>query len=134
MLQGMTAHYLSTDVFPLGPGHPVPGPRRAGGVGLLLIQMAKLLAREVFTTVGSPEKAETAAVGGRRSRPQATMVVHHGDFATRSNISRAATSGRRLRGVGRATFTRGLSLHRPRGHMVTFGNASGPVVPSPRWR
>ena len=63
-LQGMTAHYLVTDTFALGAGHRCLVHAGAGGVGLLLIQMAKLLGAEVFTTVGTPEKAALATAAG----------------------------------------------------------------------
>jgi NADPH2:quinone reductase len=126
LLQGMTAHYLSHDTYRLGPGSRCLVHAAAGGVGLLLVQLAKAAGAEVFATVGSPEKAELARDAG------ADHVVLYRDEDFGAAIERLA--GPRpldvvYDGVGRATFERGLELLRPRGTMVTFGNASGPVDP-----
>lgn len=126
LLQGMTAHYLVTDTFPLGPGHRCLVHAGAGGVGLLTIQLAKHRGAEVFTTVGSDEKAGLARAAG------ADHVIDYTqqDFAEAIEL----IAGPRpldvvFDGVGRATFDGGLRLLRRRGTMVTFGNASGPVEP-----
>lgn len=126
-LQGMTAHFLSTDTFPIGPGTRCLVHAGAGGVGLLLIQIAKRLGAEVFTTVGSPAKAELAAAAGADH----TVLYRDVDFV--EAIREIAGSERPLDvvydGVGKTTFRPSLSLIRMRGTMVTFGNASGPVEP-----
>jgi NADPH2:quinone reductase len=126
MLQGMTAHYLVRDTFPLRPGHRCLVHAGAGGVGLLLIQLAKRAGAEVFTTVGSPEKAELARAAG------ADHVIAYRDQDFGDAVE--AIAGPKpldvvYDGVGRVTFDRGLELLRLRGMMVTFGNASGPVEP-----
>ncbi len=126
LLQGMTAHYLAHDTFPLRAGHRCLVHAGAGGVGLLLIQMAKRLGAEVFTTVGSDLKADLAARAG------ADHVINYRDTDFGDVVEEIA--GPRpldvvYDGVGAATFDRGLSLLRPRGMMATFGNASGPVPP-----
>jgi NADPH2:quinone reductase len=126
MLQGITAHYLATDTHRLGPGQRCLVHAGAGGVGLLLIQLAKQLGAEVFTTVGSPAKAELAAAAG------ADHVI---DYRTRNFVAEVEqVAGRNALdvvydGVGRDTFLPGLDLLRPRGLMVSFGNASGPPDP-----
>lgn len=126
MLQGVTAHYLATATFPLAPGHRCLIHAGAGGVGNLLIQIAKMRGAEVFTTVGSPGKADLARSAG------ADHVIDY----SRTDFGDAIESVAGSRpldvvydGVGKSTFNRGLTLLRPRGTMVTFGNASGPVDP-----
>jgi NADPH2:quinone reductase len=124
MLQGMTAHFLACDTFPLAPGHRCLIQAGAGGVGLLLVQMAKLRGAEVFTTVGSADKVELVTGAG------ADHVILYRDEDFGQAVERIA--GPRpidvvYDGVGQATFERGLDVLRPRGLMVTFGNASGPV-------
>lgn len=125
-LQGFTAHYLVTDTFPLQPGQRCLVHAGAGGVGGLLIQMAKARGAEVFTTVGSPDKAEIARDAG------ADHVIEYRtvDFAA---AVRKVIGDRGLDvvydGVGAHTFDDGLSLLRPRGMMVLFGGASGQVPP-----
>jgi NADPH2:quinone reductase len=126
MLQGLTAHYLTNDTFPLQPGHKALIHAGAGGVGLLLTQIAKLKGAEVFTTVGSEEKAELSFAAG------ADHVILYRDVDFADEITDLA--GHRpidvvYDGVGKTTFEKGISLLRPRGMMVTFGNASGPVDP-----
>ena len=125
-LQGMTAHYLVTDTFALGRGSRCLVHAGAGGVGLLLIQMAKLLGAEVFTTVGTEAKAELARGAGADH----TILYRDVDFAE----AIADVAGPRpldvvYDGVGKTVFDQSLTLLRPRGMMVTFGNASGPVDP-----
>lgn len=124
LLQGVTAHYLVTDTYPLAPGQRCLIHAGAGGVGLLLTQIAARLGAEVFTTVGDEDKAELS----RRAGSHHVIVYTETDFA--AEVERLA--GPRpldvvYDGVGAATFTKGLDLLRPRGMMVTFGNASGPV-------
>lgn len=126
MLQGMTAHYLVTDTFPLAKGDRCLVHAGAGGVGLLLIQMAKMIGAEVFTTVGTPEKAELAKGAG------ADHVILYRDVDFTDAVE-AIAGVRQLDvvfdGVGKTVFRQSLSLLRARGMMATFGNASGPVEP-----
>lgn len=126
MLQGMTAHYLITDTYALESGDRCLVHAGAGGVGLLLIQMAKMAGAEVFTTVGTAEKAELAAGAG------ADHVIRYRDVDFGDEVERIA--GERALdvvydGVGRSVFRRSLDVLRPRGTLATFGNASGPVDP-----
>ena len=124
MLQGMTAHYLSHSTFPLQPGHTCIVHAAAGGVGLLLTQIAKQLGARVIATVGSDAKADLAKRAG------ADHVVNYStqDFQAEA---RGFTSGKGVDvvydSVGAATFTKSLDSLKPRGMMVTYGNASGPV-------
>jgi NADPH2:quinone reductase len=126
MLQGMTAHYLALDTFPLKEGDRCLVHAGAGGVGLLLIQIAKRFGAEVFTTVGSSEKAELATGAG------ADHVISY--RATDFGSAVEYIAGPRpldvvYDGVGKAVFARSMELLRRRGTMVTFGNASGAVDP-----
>ena len=126
MVQGLTAYFLAHDTFPLGQGDRALVHAGAGGVGLLLIQMAKQRGAEVFTTVGSEEKGRLAKSAG------ADHVIYYRETDFGDSVEEIA--GPRpldvvYDGVGAVTFDRGLSLLRPRGMMVTFGNASGPVPP-----
>lgn len=126
-LQGMTAHYLACDTYTLGPDDRCLIHAGAGGVGLLLIQIAKLKGAEVFTTVGTPDKAELAGGAGADH----TILYRDVDFA--DAVREIAGEERPLDvvydGVGKSVFTDSLGLIRRRGMMVTFGNASGPVDP-----
>lgn len=125
-LQGMTAHYLVTDTFALGAGSRCLVHAGAGGVGLLLIQMAKLLGAEVFTTVGTEEKAELAKAAGADH----TIMYRDVDFADAiTDIAGPRPLDVVYDGVGKSVFDQSLTVLRPRGMMVTFGNASGPVDP-----
>ncbi len=126
MLQGMTAHYLAHDTYPLGPGQRCLVHAGAGGVGLLLIQMAKQAGAEVFTTVSTSAKAELAAGAG------ADHVIRYDQEDFGDAVERLA--GERpldviYDGVGRATFDRDLELLRSRGTLVLFGQSSGVVPP-----
>lgn len=126
LLQGMTAHYLVHDSYPLRPGHVCLVHAGAGGVGRIVIQLAKRLGATVFTTVSTPAKAELARSAG------ADHVIDYEqqDFA---KAIEAAAGSRPLDaifdGVGAATFDKGLTLLRPRGTMVLFGQSSGVVPP-----
>ncbi|MDK1017810.1 MAG: quinone oxidoreductase [Actinomycetota bacterium] len=123
LLQGITAHYLATDTFPLREGDRCLIHAGAGGVGLLLTQIAKMAGAEVFTTVGSQEKALLSAGAG------ADHVILYNDTDFKEAVEQI-TGSRAIDviydGVGAATFLKGLDLLRTRGMMVTFGNASGP--------
>ncbi len=126
MLQGLTAHYLSTDTFPIRPGQNVLIHAGAGGVGLLLIQIAKLKGAEVFTTVGNEEKALLAKGAGGDH----VILYRDVDFAAEvTDIAGHRPIDVVYDGVGKTTFEEGISVLKPRGMMVTFGNASGPVDP-----
>ena len=126
LLQGITAHFLSHDTYRLVPGGRCLVHAAAGGVGLLLVQMAKAAGAEVFATAGSAEKAELARGAGADH----VVLYREEDFgAAVERIAGPHTLDVVYDGVGRATFDRGLDLLRPRGTMVTFGNASGPVDP-----
>jgi NADPH2:quinone reductase len=125
-LQGMTAHYLAIDTYPLGEDSRCLIHAGAGGVGLLLIQIAKLRGAEVFTTVGSEEKAELAKGAGADH----TILYRDVDFAEAiTEIAGPRPLDVVYDGVGQSVFDASLSLLRPRGTMATFGNASGPVPP-----
>lgn len=123
-LQGLTAQYLLTSVFPVDETTTLLVHAGAGGVGLLLIQLAKARGATVITTVGSPEKRSLAAAAG------ADHVLGYEGFAERA---RALTDGRGVDvvydGVGRTTFDGSLRALRRRGTLALFGGASGPVPP-----
>jgi len=124
LLQGLTAHYLATDTFPLESGHRCLIHAGAGGVGLLLTQVAKLRGAEVFTTVGTSAKAELSRAAGSDH----VIVYTETDFrGAIEEVAGPKSLDVVYDGVGADTFMKGLDLLRPRGMMVTFGNASGPV-------
>jgi NADPH2:quinone reductase len=126
MLQGMTAHYLTHDTFPLKKGHRALVHAGAGGVGLLLIQVARRLGASVYATVGNEEKAQLARAAGA----DATIIYATQDFE--AEVKRL-TEGRGVDvvydSVGQTTFDKGLNCLRPRGYMVLYGQSSGPVAP-----
>jgi NADPH:quinone reductase len=123
-LQGITAHYLVTSVHPVEAGTTLLVHAGAGGVGLLLIQLAKARGATVFTTVGSPEKRDLAQAAG------ADAVLDYEGFDERV---RELTGGTGVDvvydGVGATTFDRSLASLRQRGLLALFGAASGPVAP-----
>jgi len=124
MLQGMTAHYLSHSTFKLEAGHTCIVHAGAGGVGLLLVQIAKMCGARVMATVGSDAKGELAKQAG------ADHIVNYStqDFQAEA---RAFTAGKGVDvvydSVGASTFIKSLDSLKPRGMMVTYGNSSGPV-------
>lgn len=126
MLQGMTAHYLARSTFPLKPGDVCLVHAAAGGVGLLLCQIAKRAGARVIGTAGSAEKAERARAAGAES----VILYTQDDFL---DEVRRLTGGRGVSvvydSVGRDTFDRSLSCLRPRGMLVLFGQSSGAVPP-----
>jgi NADPH2:quinone reductase len=126
MLQGMTAHYLATACWPLRSGDACLVHAAAGGVGLLLCQIAKLRGARVLATVSSPAKAALA----RRAGADEVILYSEQDFE--AEVKRL-TEGRGVQvvydGVGRTTFEKGLRCLSPRGLMVLYGQASGPVAP-----
>jgi NADPH2:quinone reductase len=126
MLQGLTAHYYSTSTFPLQPGDKALVHAAAGGVGLLLVQMAKLRGAWVVGTVSTEEKAQLA----REAGADEVILYTAQDFET--EVKRL-TGGRGVDvvydSVGKTTFDKGLNCLRPRGYMVLCGQASGAVPP-----
>ncbi len=126
MLQGMTAHYLCHSTYPLGEGETALIHAAAGGVGGLLVQMAKMRGARVIGTVGTEAKARIA----REAGADEVIVYTNVDFET--EVKRL-TGGRGVRvvydSVGKATFERSLNCLAPRGYLVLFGQASGPVPP-----
>jgi len=124
LLQGITAHYLASDTFPLKPGDKCLVHAGAGGVGLLLTQIAHMRGARVITTVGTEEKATLSRDAGADE----VIVYSEVDFAdaVESSVGPHALDVV-YDGVGAATFEKSIDLLRPRGLMVTFGNASGPV-------
>jgi NADPH:quinone reductase len=126
MLQGMTAHYLSHDTYPLKPGDTALIHAAAGGVGLLLVQMAHNIGARVIATVSTEEKAKLARAAGADEIILYTQV----DFEVET---KRLTGGKGMDvvydSVGKTTFEKGLNLLRPRGMMVLFGGSSGAVPP-----
>ena len=126
MLQGMTAHMLLRSVHRVQPGEAILIHAAAGGVGLIVCQWAKALGATVIGTVGSDEKAELARAHGC-DHP---IVYTRDDFV--AEVDRI-TGGKKLPvvydSVGRDTFLQSIDCLRPRGIMVSFGNASGPPDP-----
>lgn len=126
MLQGMTAHYLATSTFPLREGDRCLVHAAAGGVGLLLVQIAKRRGAFVIGTAGTDEKAELA----RKAGADAVILYTREDFvAETKRITRGQGVNVVYDSVGRTTFLPGLDLLVPRGMMVLFGQSSGPVAP-----
>jgi NADPH2:quinone reductase len=126
MLQGMTAHYLSHDTYPLKKGETALVHAAAGGVGLLLVQMAHNIGARVIATVSTEEKARLAREAGADD----VILYTQTDFETET---KRLTGGKGLDviydSVGKTTFEKGLNLLRPRGMMVLYGGSSGPVPP-----
>jgi NADPH2:quinone reductase len=126
MLQGMTAHYLSESTFPLQKGQVALIHAGAGGVGLLLTQLAKAKGATVITTVSTAEKAALSKEAGADH----TIAYTEVDFAAEV---RRITGGKGADvvydSVGRTTFEKSLDSLRPRGYLVLFGLSSGPVPP-----
>lgn len=126
MLQGMTAHYLAYSTYPLKSGDTALVHAGAGGVGQILIQLARRRGAHVIATVGSEEKAQIARACG------ADEVVQYReqDFV---ELARTFTNGRGVDvvydSVGQTTFEQSLNCLRPRGFLVLFGQSSGAVAP-----
>jgi NADPH2:quinone reductase len=124
MLQGMTAHYLSASTYPVRDGDVAVVHAAAGGVGLLLTQMVKRRGGVVVGTTSTGEKAELALAAG------ADHVVRYERFRDIvDEVTEGAGAHVVYDGVGQATFDDSLAALRPRGMMVLYGAASGPVPP-----
>jgi NADPH2:quinone reductase len=126
MLQGLTAHYLTVSTYPLKKGDVCLVQAAAGGMGLLLCQMAKMRGATVIGTVSTEEKAALAKQAG------ADHVILYTKQDFEAEVKRI-TGGAGVHvvydGVGQSTFDKGLACLRPRGVMALFGQASGPVPP-----
>jgi len=127
MLKGCTADYLLRKTYKVQPGETILFHAAAGGVGLIACQMAKAMGAKVIGTVGSDEKAKLSRDHGCEH----TIVYTRENFVERV---KALTDGKGVPvvydGVGKDTFMQSLDCLRPRGMMVSFGNASGPVGPT----
>lgn len=124
MLQGMTAHYLAYDTFPLKAGQTALIHAAAGGVGLLLVQMAHNIGARVIGTVSTEEKARLARDAGADE----VILYTKSDFEAET---KRLTGGKGVDvvydSVGKTTFEKGLNILRPRGMMVLYGGSSGAV-------
>jgi NADPH:quinone reductase len=126
LLQGMTAHYLAADSYPIAEGDWVLVHAAAGGVGLLLTQIAKARGGRVIATTSTEDKARLARAAG------ADHVIGYGGFADRT---KQITGGEGVKavydGVGKTTFLEGLKALAPTGSMILYGAASGQPDPLP---
>jgi NADPH2:quinone reductase len=126
MLQGMTAHYLTHSTYKLQKGDTALVHAAAGGVGLLLVQMAKRIGARVIATAGTTEKAELA----RQAGADECIVYTEADF---EHETQQLTDRKGVDviydGVGKATFDKDLNVLKPRGYLVLFGGSSGAVPP-----
>jgi NADPH2:quinone reductase len=125
-LQGMTAHYLTTSTYAVKPGDAILIHAAAGGVGLLLVQLAKMRGARVFGTVSTPEKAALAREAG------ADEVILYTDQDFEAEVMRL-TAGKGVNAVydsvAKTTFDKSLNCLGPRGVLALFGQSSGPVPP-----
>jgi len=126
ILQGMTAHYLSHDTFPLKRGDTALVHAAAGGVGLLLVQMCRNIGARVIATVSTDAKAKLA----REAGADEIILYTQSDFEVET---KRLTGGKGVDvvydSVGKTTFEKGLNVLRPRGLMALFGGSSGAVPP-----
>jgi NADPH:quinone reductase len=126
MLQGMTAHYLTRSTYPLKRGETALIHAAAGGVGLLLVQAAKIAGARVIGTVSTEAKAQLAKEAGADE----VILYTQTDFLTET---KRLTDGRGVEvvydSVGVTTFDKSLDCLRPRGYLVLFGQSSGAVAP-----
>lgn len=124
MLQGMTAHYLVYDTYPLKKGETALVHAAAGGVGLLLVQMAKNIGARVIATAGNEQKAKLA----REAGADEVILYAQQDF---EEETKRLTEGKGVQviydGVGKTTFDKDLNILHRRGYLVLFGASSGPV-------
>lgn len=126
ILQGMTAHYLACSTFPLGPGHTCLVHAAAGGVGLLLVQIAKRRGARVIGTVSTAEKAARAKAAGA---DEVVLYTEQDFVAEALRLTGGAGVQVVYDSVGRTTFDGSLRALAPRGMLVLFGQSSGPVPP-----
>jgi len=124
MLQGMTAHYLTHSTFPIQEGQTVLVHAAAGGVGLLLCQMAKMRGATVIGTAGTEEKASLAKGAGA---DEVILYTEQNFVGETERITDGEGVHAVYDGVGKETFDGGLDVLRPRGYMVLFGASSGSV-------
>jgi NADPH2:quinone reductase len=126
MLQGMTAHYLTHNTFALKKGDIALVHAAAGGLGLYLVQIAKMLGARVIGTVSTDDKARTAKTAGADAVILYTETDFHSEVKT-------LTDGRGVDvvydSVGQSTFSQSLDCLKPRGYLVLLGQSSGPVPP-----
>ena len=126
MLQGMTAQYLVESAYPLKRGETALVHAAAGGVGLLLVQMAHQIGARVIATVSTEAKAELARTAGADD----VILYTQADFEAET---KRLTGNRGVDvvydSVGQSTFLKGLNVLRPRGFMILYGASSGPVPP-----
>ena len=126
MLQGMTAHYLAYSTYPLGENDTALVHAASGGVGLLLVQLAKQCGARVIGTVSTEEKAELARAAGADE----IILYTQADFETETlRLTDGAGVSVVYDSVGATTFMKGFNCLRPRGYMVLYGQSSGPVEP-----
>jgi len=126
MLQGMTAHYLVYSTFPLKRGDTALVQAAAGGVGLLLVQMAHNIGARVIGTASTEEKAKLAHAAGADE----VILYTHADFESETKrLTQSKGVDVVYDSVGKTTFEKGLNVLRPRGMMVLFGGSSGAVPP-----
>jgi NADPH2:quinone reductase len=124
LMQGVTAHYLATDTYPIQSGEPVLVHAAAGGVGHLLTQIAKLRGGQVIGTASTEAKAEAARAAG------ADHTISYEDFANQvHDLTEGTGVAAVYDGVGATTFEGSLASLRARGVLVVYGNASGPTPP-----
>jgi NADPH:quinone reductase len=126
MIHGLTAHYLVNDAHKLKAGETALVHAAAGGVGLLLVQMARAIGARVIGTTSSEEKAQLA----REAGADEVIVFTRQDYELEVN---RLTNGKGVEvvydGVGKATFEKNLNVMRRRGMLVLYGMSSGPVLP-----
>ncbi len=126
MLQGMTAHYLALSTCPLGPGDTALIHAAAGGVGQLLVQIAKRQGARIIATVSTEEKERLAREAGADEVIRYTQT----DFVTETKrLTGGAGVSVVYDAVGKTTFSGSLDVLRPRGYLVLYGQSSGPVDP-----
>jgi NADPH2:quinone reductase len=126
MLQGMTAHYLAVDTYPIKKGDTVLIHAAAGGVGQLLVQVAKRRAARVLATVSTEPKAELA----RKAGADHVILYSRTDFVEEvKRLTDGAGVNAVYDGVGRTTFLKSLDCLSRRGMLVSFGQASGKIEP-----
>jgi NADPH2:quinone reductase len=126
MLQGMTAHYLAFSTFPLNSTHTCLVHAAAGGVGLLLCQIARSRGARVIGTVSTEEKAALARSAGADE----VILYTQQDFeAETKRLTKGAGVNVVYDSVGRTTFAKSLDCLAPRGMLVLYGQSSGPIEP-----